>query len=155
MRVTKRTNIAVRVLMYCAVHRDRLVTKSEIAGACNASEHHLGQIVNQLAQLGYIETRRGRHGGLKLGREPGEIRLGALFRAFEAKSALAECFLAKGNTCPLVGACRLQGVLHSAGEAFFDALEEFSLSYLVDDNAALDKLFALVEQPLASAKVLD
>ena len=46
MRVTKRTNIAMRVLMFCAANNDRLVTKAEIAWVCNASENHLAQIIN-------------------------------------------------------------------------------------------------------------
>ena len=52
MRITKRTNIAVRLLMYCAVNEGRLVTKSEIASSCNVSENHLAQVINQLGQLG-------------------------------------------------------------------------------------------------------
>ena len=63
MRITKRTNIAVRLLMYCALHEGRLVTKSEIAQRCNISENHLAQVVNQLSQLGFLKTQRGRNGG--------------------------------------------------------------------------------------------
>ena len=57
MRITKRTNIAVRLLMYCAAHQDRLVTKSEIAEVCNISENHLAQVINQLSQLNYLSTQ--------------------------------------------------------------------------------------------------
>ena len=83
MRVTKRTDIAMRVLMYCAVHADKLVTKSEIATACNASGNHVAQIINQLAQLGFLNTRRGRHGGLSLAGPASGISVGAVFRAVE------------------------------------------------------------------------
>jgi len=53
MRITKRTNIAIRLLMYCAANPDRLVTKAEIADRCNISPNHLVQVINQLSQLGY------------------------------------------------------------------------------------------------------
>ncbi|SIS69230.1 transcriptional regulator, BadM/Rrf2 family [Roseivivax lentus] len=156
MRVTKRTNIATRVLMYCAVHSSHLVTKAQIARACNSSEHHLGQIVNQLAQLGYLETRRGRHGGLKLARTPDKIPLGPLFRAFEAKAPLAECFVAETNTCPLVDACRLRNALTNAAEAFYAALDEVTLDDLVLDNAPLSKVFGLdTPAPLARPAALE
>ncbi len=151
MRVTKRTNIATRVLMYCAVHNARLVTKSQIARACNASEHHLGQIVNQLAQLGYLETRRGRHGGLKLSRAPDKIPLGPLFRAFEAKAPLAECFDAEANTCPLIDACRLRKALTGAAEAFYAALDDVTLDDLVADNAPLSQVLGLDPDPVTLA----
>ena len=80
MRITKRTSIAVRLLMYCALNPRRLVTKSEVAGACGVSGNHLAQVINQLAHLGYLDTRRGRNGGLKLGRAPREIGIGQVFR---------------------------------------------------------------------------
>jgi Rrf2 family nitric oxide-sensitive transcriptional repressor len=68
MRITKRTNIAIRLLMFCAFNPDRLVTKTEIAERCNISESHLAQIVNRLGQLGFLHTQRGRTGGVALGR---------------------------------------------------------------------------------------
>ena len=60
MRIAKRTNIAVRLLMYCAANTNRLVTKGEIAKCCNVSENHLAQVINQLGQLGFLHTQRGR-----------------------------------------------------------------------------------------------
>ncbi len=74
MRITKRTNIAVRLLMYCAANAERLVTKAEIAECCNISENHLAQVINQLSQLGYLHTQRGRNGGMTLGRSTSEIQ---------------------------------------------------------------------------------
>ena len=53
MRITKRTNLAIRVLMFCGVNQGRLVTKAEIAERCNTSENHLAQVINQLGQMGF------------------------------------------------------------------------------------------------------
>ncbi|MHA6346147.1 RrF2 family transcriptional regulator [Roseivivax sp. CAU 1761] len=142
MRITKRANIAVRVLMYCAARPGSRITKTDIAEACNASEHHLGQIVNQLAQLGYLETWRGRYGGIALGRPAEEISIGRLFRDFESDMPIAECFAADANTCPLIGACRLRPALAQAGEAFFQVLDSLSLDTLTDGNEALLALFS-------------
>ena len=137
MRVTKRSNIALRVLMFCAVRADERITKSDIAAACNASEHHLGQIVNRLAQLGYLETRRGRYGGLALGQPATEIRVGSIFRAFEENVLLVECFSEETNTCPLVSCCRLRDALVAAAEAFYASLDGVSLDDLVSGNEDL------------------
>lgn len=137
MRITKRTNIAIRVLMYCAAHRGRLVTKSEIAERCNASENHLAQVINQLGQLGFINTHRGRNGGLELSREPIEIEIGAVFRSLEAPVPMTECFADVDNTCPLVEACRLRDALTEAAEAFYTKLDTYTLDGLVCNNAAL------------------
>lgn len=142
MRVTKRTNIAMRVLMFCAAHPDRLVTKSEIAERCNASENHLAQVINQLAQLGYLHTQRGRNGGLALGRPATEIAIGDIFRALEAPVPLAECFADVDNTCPLKDACRLRTALNEASNAFYATLDPITLDSLVCDNVPLMDILA-------------
>lgn len=140
MRITKRTNIAVRLLMYCAAHPDRLVTKSEIAEVCNISENHLAQVINQLSQLGYLSTQRGRNGGMTLGREPDQIRVGSVFRHVEGNLPIAECFADADNTCPLTDACRLRLALQDAAEVFFASLDEITLDALVCDNDPLLKI---------------
>lgn len=137
MRITKRTNIAIRVLMFCAVNRGRLVTKSEIARCCNTSENHLAQVINQLGQMGYLHTQRGRNGGLELGRAAGEIVIGDVFRALESHVPLTECFADVDNTCPLVDACRLRLAIQDAAEAFYERLDAVTLDTLVCDNDPL------------------
>ncbi|WP_349539891.1 Rrf2 family transcriptional regulator [Sagittula sp. NFXS13] len=137
MRVTKRTNIAMRVLMYCAAHTDRLVTKHEIAGVCNVSENHLAQVINQLAQLGFLHTQRGRNGGLELARPASEIVIGEVFRHLEQPVPLAECFADVDNTCPLTEACRLRDLLTNAANSFYATLDPVTLDALICDNGEL------------------
>ncbi|MCX8954411.1 Rrf2 family transcriptional regulator [Ruegeria sp. NA] len=148
MRITKRTNIAVRLLMYCAAHPDRLVTKAEIAEVCNISENHLAQVINQLSQLNYLSTQRGRNGGMSLARPASQIRIGAVFRHVEGALPIAECFADADNTCPLTDACRLRLALQDAAEVFYASLDEVSLDALVCDNDPLLKLL----QPVACVR---
>ncbi|MEM9247428.1 MAG: Rrf2 family transcriptional regulator [Pseudomonadota bacterium] len=145
MRLTLRTNLAMRALMFCAVNEGRLVRKHEIAAACNASENHLGVVVNMLGQAGYIETSRGRNGGIRLVRAPSTVNVGEVFRLFEAKSPFAECFAAADNKCPLVVHCRLRTTLSTAVEAFYKALDGVTLDDLVCDNTGLRGLLELQE----------
>lgn len=140
MRLTTRTNLAMRALMVCAVNPGRIVRKHEIAGACNASENHLAQVVNTLSQLGFIDTQRGRAGGMQLARPMDQIGVGEVFRAFETGIPFAECFNPGANTCPLVSACRLRDALVAALDAFHAALDRLTLADLVADNAELDRL---------------
>ncbi|MEY8841632.1 Rrf2 family transcriptional regulator [Cribrihabitans sp. XS_ASV171] len=145
MRITKRTNIAIRLLMYCAAHQERLVTKSEIAAVCNISENHLAQVINQLSQLGYLNTQRGRNGGMVLARPANRIRIGDVFRKIEGGLPLAECFADADNTCPLTKACRLRVALQDAAVAFYASLDEITLDALVCDNDALLKILQPVQ----------
>lgn len=137
MRITKRTNIAVRLLMYCEANKDRLVTKAEIAECCNISENHLAQVINQLSQLDYLHTQRGRNGGMSLARDANEIRIGDVFRDIEGQLPIAECFADSDNTCPLISACRLRVALSDAAQAFYGSLDDISLGSLVCGNSAL------------------
>lgn len=140
MRITKRTNIAVRLLMFCAANNDRLVTKHEIAECCNISENHLAQVINQLSQLGYLHTQRGRNGGIALGRNASAIVIGDVFRDIEGDLPIAECFADADNTCPLTAACRLRLALADAAQAFYAYLDDITLDSLICDNTDLLKI---------------
>lgn len=142
MRITKRTNIAIRVLMFCGANRDRLVTKAEIAARCNTSESHLAQVINRLAQLGHLHTQRGRSGGITLARPMDQIIIGDVFRQLESQTPLAECFADVDNTCPLIDACRLRLAIADAADAFYGHLDQITLDALVCDNDALFEIFS-------------
>lgn len=142
MRLTTRTNLALRTLMVCAVNDGAIIRKSDVAEAINASENHLAQVVNRLGQEGFIDTIRGRHGGFVLARPATEISVGAVFRSFEAELPFIECF-GDDNTCPLKGHCRMSAHLSKAIEAFYATLDPVMLSDLTECNAGLEDLLTL------------
>lgn len=137
MRMTIRTNLAMRTLMFCAVNPDRIVRRQEVAKACNVSENHLAQVIHLLAQQKFLHTIRGRAGGLRLGRAPETISVGEVFRAFEAPLPFAECFDGAENTCPLYSACRLKCLLAEALAAFYTKLDSVTVADLVENNGDL------------------
>lgn len=147
MRLTTRTNLAMRTLMFCAVHPAQTVRKHDIATACHASENHLAQVIHMLAQTGFIRTLRGRSGGLALGRPAEEIRVGDVFRTFEADVPFTECFSETDNRCPLYGACRLNCALKTAVDAFYATLDGWTLADLVRGNTELERI--LTARPAA------
>ncbi|MDZ7602935.1 MAG: Rrf2 family transcriptional regulator [Hoeflea sp.] len=143
MRLTTRTNLATRVLMYCAVNDGHLVRSSDIAKACNASGNHVGHVIHQLQQHGFVETVRGRAGGLQLGLAPREISIGRVFRILESSVPFAECFAGVDNTCPLTAGCRLRGFIDRAVEAFYHELDMITLEDLVRGNCGLEAILKL------------
>ena len=149
MRIMKRTNIAFRVLLFCGVNSDRLVTKSEIAARCNISESHLAQVINQLAQMGYLHTQRGRSGGIVLGRVMEDIRIGEFFRRFEENGGTDACFGNVDGTCTLSAGCRLQPALAGAVEAFYAHLDKMTLADMIRGN---DVLFDMLSPPVCAMR---
>ena len=143
MRLTTRTNLAARTLMFCAVNDGRLVRTSDIADRCNASINHVARVVQQLQAEGYLETLRGRAGGIRLAKPANRVSIGAVFRIFETEIPFAECFDEVRNTCPLSGTCRLRSYVIKALEAFYHELDMVTLDDLVRGNCGLMDLLAM------------
>lgn len=131
MRLTAFTDYTLRVLMYLGLHRDRLCTIAEIARAYGISENHLMKVVHYCATRGLVETVRGKGGGVRLARPSSEIGIGALVRATEEDIALVECFAPSGSECRVAPACVLRGALREAQEAFYAALDRYTLADLL------------------------
>lgn len=143
MRLTMRTNLALRTLMYCSVNEGLLVRKADIATACNVSLNHLGLVVNQLGNGGYLRTHRGRRGGITLARPATEITVGEVTRNLEGDTPLTECFETETSDCPLVEVCRLRGALREALESFFSHLDGVTIEDLTRKNTGLEGLLTL------------
>lgn len=143
MRLTIKTNLAARVLMACAVNDGTTLRSVEIAEACNASLNHLLQVVSALQAHGFVETIRGRNGGLRLARAPAQISIGEVFRIFEAGVPFAECFALDTNTCPLTSSCRLRSFVSRAVEAFYHELDMVTLEDLTKGNCGLSALLSV------------
>ena len=143
MRLTLHTDYALRLLMHLAVTPDRLATISEVAEAFAISRNHLVKVAHGLGQAGFIETLRGRGGGLRLARAPEDIVVGDLVRAMEEDFRIVECFDPAANTCRISPACRLKGLLGDALDAWLAVLDEATLADLVARPAPLRRLLAL------------
>lgn len=140
MRLTIRTDLAMRTLIFCAVNAGRTVRKHEVAEACNASENHLAQVIHLLAQKKFLRTVRGRSGGLALGRAADQITVVEVFREFESVLPFTECAAGAENSCPLAGCCRLKCVLEDALRAFYGELDRVTVADLVAGNGGLRTL---------------
>lgn len=135
MRLSEYTDYTLRVLMYCAAHRERLVTIGELAEQHGLSKNHLMKVVNDLARQGLLETTRGRGGGLRLLAEPGSIRIGDVVRATETDFRLVECFDASTNACTLTPSCRLKHLFDEALKGYFKALDGATLADMTHELA--------------------
>ncbi len=123
MRLTQYTDYALRILLYLAKHPDRLSSIAEIATAYGISKNHLMKITNDLVNAGYLVSVRGRNGGIRLGRAPEEINLGALIRHTEDDFDLVGC-----ANCIIAPACGMTSILDEALLAFMAVLNRYTLA---------------------------
>jgi Rrf2 family nitric oxide-sensitive transcriptional repressor len=141
MRLTRHTDNALRALIYLGVHQDDAPCRiTDIARRMGMSEDHLAKVVARLAQLGYVETLRGREGGVRLALPPAKIVVGEVVRGTEDNLNLVECFDPSTNQCPIAPACSLAPALDEALQAFFKVLDAYTLADLVAKPRALTRL---------------
>ncbi|WP_426105129.1 RrF2 family transcriptional regulator [Massilia sp. TSP1-1-2] len=131
MRLTAYTDYSLRTLIFLAMNREQLVTIQDIADAHGIAKNHLTKVVHHLGTLGYIDTVRGRNGGLRLGREPADINVGEVVRYTETDFHMASCFDVASAGCMYAAACALKGVLGQATAAFLDVLDAVTLEQMI------------------------
>jgi len=133
VHLQQRTDYALRLLIYLALHGERPAPVGEVARSFAVSEHHLAKVAQRLRELGYVATVRGRHGGFRLAMAPEDVRVGDVVRELEDLSLL-ECFDEDRNRCVITGMCGLHGALREARESFLDVLDRYTLADFVESR---------------------
>jgi Rrf2 family transcriptional regulator, nitric oxide-sensitive transcriptional repressor len=141
MQLTQFSDYSLRVLLYLTARPERWVPLPEISRAYGVSHNHMAKVAQLLLERGYVESLRGRTGGLRLAKPPSQINVGSVVRATEPHFDLVECFDAKTNTCPIDPVCGLKGALVSAQKAFLQELDRFTLADFLPRAPALVKLW--------------
>jgi len=134
VQLTRFTDYSLRVLIHLGNQPDSLATVAEIAEEHRISRHHLTRVVHQLGLKGYIETVRGKGGGLRLARQPDQIGIGNVVRDMESGFELAECFKPGESSCRFLPGCGLMPILADAGHAFLASLDRYTLADLLPQN---------------------
>lgn len=139
MQLTTFSDYSLRVVMYLGLKHGDLCTIAEIAAAYAISANHLTKVVHQLALGGYIETVRGKGGGLRLVRAPNTINVGAMMRTTEGQSGLLPC-LSSTDLCVIQNSCKLMAILREAHTALFQVLDQYTLADLLVEKAPLQQI---------------
>ncbi len=140
MRLTVYTDYGFRLLIYVGLKKDALCTIQDVANAYGISKNHLMKVAYHLGRHGFIETVRGRNGGLRLARPASDIKLGDVVRALEDDLTMVECFAPQTNQCQIARVCGLRGVLGEALAAYMAVLDRQSLADLLRRTAPLEKI---------------
>jgi Rrf2 family nitric oxide-sensitive transcriptional repressor len=65
-----------------------------------------------LATLGYVESVKGKGGGIRIAKEAGDLFLGDVIQQLEPNMDLLECFDAEKNTCRITENCILKHTIY-------------------------------------------
>jgi len=135
VRLTRYTDYSLRVLIHLALQDQPLCSIGEISRTYEISHNHLMKVVNALARDGFIETVRGRGGGMRLARPAGAIGVGEVVRRTEEGFQLADC-----SGCALSPACGLTGVLAEGMQAMLAVFDSYTIADLLTDKATMLRL---------------
>lgn len=133
MKLTQHTDYSLRVLLYLAGNEGN-PSIGTIADFYGISKNHLVKVAHELTQLGYVQSIRGRSGGLRLQMRPEDIVIGSVVRHMEPSLNIVECFDKQNNTCRIAPTCTLKTVMHQAMHAFMDHLDSYTLAELLQNK---------------------
>lgn len=125
MQLTLFTDYALRVLMYAANKNEGLVTMKEISDFYSISPDHLRKVIHTLSKTGYINSYRGKKGGIELAMESDKILVGEVIKEMEGGEGIIDC---EARDCLLTPDCILKGAISAAMKAFYAQLNQYTLS---------------------------
>lgn len=133
MQLTRFTDYSLRVLVYLARHPDEWVNIRQISEDHGISRNHLMKVACFLRNQGYLNSRRGPGGGIRLKQPPASIRLADVIEDAESDLVLLEC-MGEGGLDPSSPNARLRGILTNALQAFLDALNGHTVEDLLNEK---------------------
>jgi Rrf2 family transcriptional regulator, nitric oxide-sensitive transcriptional repressor len=146
VQLTSYTDFAFRTLIALACVAPEKLTAAEISKSYGISLNHLLKVVQKLAELGYVETTRGKSGGIRLAIEPRSLTLGRVVREMEPELGVVACLRKDDHYCAITPACGLKGILSDATSQFLRVLDQRTLADVTSVKPRLVRLLQLGRQ---------
>ncbi|WP_299202291.1 Rrf2 family transcriptional regulator [uncultured Amphritea sp.] len=141
MRLSAFTDFGLRTLMYLATLEEaRLSSVAEVSAVYQVSQSHMVKVIGQLAKLGYVQTIRGKNGGIRLAVSPETINIGEVIEQLENYLDGVDCTT---TSCQLLPCCELKKALIEGMRAFIDTLRNYTLADLMVNKNQLIPLLAV------------
>jgi Rrf2 family nitric oxide-sensitive transcriptional repressor len=154
MRLSRHSDYAFRLLIDSALRDPNVTTVAEVAAAFDVSAAHLHKVAQTLASHGYLETIRGRSGGVRLARPARSIRLGDVAAIAEPDFQIAPCMPPAETCCPIFDPCVLRVALSKAADAFLAEPNKWTLADLVrKKRPLLDALGVGDHSPMSNRRI--
>lgn len=148
MKLSRHSEYAFRTLIFLALEPERKFRIEDIAKAHNIPRNHLVKVVAHLVKKGYVQTHRGRHGGVSLGRPAESVHMGDMIREMDHhQDGCSECLMRPLHYCPIEDSCELSGALEQAKEAFYESLNRSTLAQQLEHPDDLRKMLGIERIP--------
>ena len=144
MLLSRYSDNSVRLLVHLALQDDGYVTVGQAAEHGRMSRNHLMKVSRHLSQLGYIETVRGKGGGMRLAMDPATILLGDLICDTEPTLEIIRC---ERIGYPFIGNCIFKNIALEGRDRFIEVLNNYTLADILGNS---DQLSGFLNLPIQS-----
>lgn len=137
MQLSRFTDFSLRVLLYLLINDKKRAHLQDIADFYPIPLEHLRKVVHALSKAGYLNTFRGKNGGIELAMEAENIKIGDVIKQFERQDSFINC---EGLACRLAAVCTLKKALKQGENALFETLNTYTLADLVESKSSMVRL---------------
>lgn len=139
MKISTKGRYAIRVMIDLAEHdMDSFITLMDIAERQGISEKYLESIVSVLSKNDILISMRGKGGGYKLARQPGEYTVGEILRLTEGSFAPVACLEKKPNRCANAYACKTLKMWEGFEKVINEYFDNITIEDLLSDGQVID-----------------
>ena len=136
MKLSLRGEYALRALLVLGLNYEKpLVRIQTISDQQNIPKRFLEQILNDLKDLGVVESKRGLAGGYRLSRPPEQITLAEVIRYLEGPLAPVSCVSQTSYqrcSCPDESRCGIRSVMKEVRDTIAQILEKVTVAQLCE-----------------------
>lgn len=127
MNLTSFTDYSLRVLIILGSNPTQKYKTKELVEILDIKLNHATKIINNLSNLKYIETYKGRFGGVSISQTTYNTKLSTIVKELEPMN-IVECFDKDKATCPLIPSCKLKFILNQASNDFIARLQSYTFA---------------------------
>lgn len=139
MKISTKGRYAIRVMVDLAEHNtDSFITLMDIAERQGISEKYLESIVSVLSKNDILISMRGKGGGYKLARQPGEYTVGEILRVTEGSFAPVACLEKKPNRCVNATGCKTLKMWEGFEKVINEYFDNITIEDLLSDGQVID-----------------
>lgn len=136
--LTKKTKYALKALICMAKRENEMIQIAELSSCEKIPQKFLESILLELRKHGILESKRGKEGGYKLGKEAREITLGQVIRVLDGPLAPIPCVskiaYKKCDECMDEATCEIRQVMQKVRDSTAEILDNTRLSDIVKNN---------------------
>ena len=139
MLISTKGRYALRILIDIAEHQsENYIPLKEVAARQEISEKYLETIVKLLVKDGILVGLRGKGGGYRLKKAPGQFTVGHILRLTEDSLAPVSCLEQGAAPCERASSCRTLPMWKGLYELINEYLDKYTIEDLMQSSDNFD-----------------